>query len=184
MNGLIARETVVPYHLKYNYRNTANIINITKKLTKLNPGEVHGNPKGLGIEMFRIPYSEKSPDFDKYAAQISKVINSLFEEGFEPKDIMIITLNALQRSTLSDKNVSKIKIKNGIKLAVPQNIDWSKDLNSQGIMYGSPYILKGIDSRVVVCVDYYDADKQKEALVSLTRARSRLIIFTGKSIKV
>lgn len=182
LNGLISRDTVVPYHLKYNYRNTSNIINVTKQLTNLNPGEIHGNPVGLDVGLVRIPYADIQPDFDQYAKLISIVVNSLLDGGFEPKDIMIITLNPLQRSALSDSYRTNIKIKNGVKLAVPQNINWSKDLNAQGILYGSPYILKGLDSRVVVCLDFYDPTKQKEALVSLTRARSKLIIFVGNKI--
>ncbi len=184
LNGLVSKDTVATYHLINNYRNSENIINITKKLTKLNPGKLHANPKGLEVEINRIPYTGQAPNFPEYSKNISKTINSLLDQGFEPKDIMVLTVNSLGRSTLSESHIKSIRLKNGVKFAVPQNVDWSKDLSKQGILYGSPYILKGIDSKVVVCLDYYDQDKQKEALVCMTRARSKLILFVGKNIKI
>lgn len=182
---LIKNENIAFCMLKHNYRNTANIINYAKKITSIDPGEVYGNPVGLEVVTHSIPYDGLTPDFDEYTKQINNTINALLDEGFEPRDIAILTANQLQRSSLSDTRMPKIKIKHGIKLVRPQDVDWSKDLNAQGIIYGSPWILKGIDAKVVVCLDYYDPERQKEsAFVAFTRARSRLIVFAGNKVDI
>lgn len=181
---LYKSDRVVFCNLKYNYRNSSNIIEAVERLTKLSPGKVHGNPTGLDVEVLQIPYDGVGVDFEEYTKNINRTLNALIDEGFKPEDMMLMTTSNLGRSSLSDSHIRNIKLKNGFKLIKSQDVDWSKDLNSQGVPYGSSWTLKGIDSKIVVCLDYYDPDKQQaSALVALTRARSRLIVFVGKHIK-
>lgn len=178
LNELLNRDDVVVYSLNYNYRNTAHIIVYANILSSLSCGNIRNNPIGERPNLIPIPYiSDGKVDWDEYTVSISKTINSLIDEGYLPGDIAIVTNMQMYKSVLRDTD--DIRIKNGIKLIHCTDVKWNNDLNKQGIIYGSVYELKGIDSKVAIVIDAFKSSAVSETLVSLTRARSKLIVFHG-----
>jgi hypothetical protein len=183
---IMKKDDVIPYHLKYNYRNTRNIINYAYLITLRNAGEIKNNPEGSVPDFQSIPYLDiksHKVDWRKYAKELSNKINNLLDEGFTAKDILIITVQARNKSIISERDIELIRIKNGIKLIHCTDVDFAIDINAQGIQYGSVYELKGMDAKVAIVVDLFEFDNDAQALVAITRGRSQVIMYLGDTYK-
>ncbi len=183
LNGLIARDDVVFYPLKYNYRNSAKINTFVRKMTPLRVGLIRNNPEGSEPEVSKIPYVGKSVDYVQYPKDVGAKINELLKSGVQPKEIMIVSISNNYSSVMSERNRTDVKLINGVKLSLGRDVDWKGFEKANTIIHGNAYDLKGLDSKIVVCTDVFTkADKEEALLVGMTRARSRLIVFTGKNV--
>ncbi len=182
LNDLNNKDDVVKYNLKYNYRNTKNIIFVAQLLSNSRPGIAKNNPDGEMPIFHKIPYvNDKMVDWMQYCKNLSTDINKLIDDGYRSEDIIIVS--SMQKNKSVFRNIENIKIKNGIKLVHCSDVDWTKKLNSQGIQFGSVYELKGIDAKVAIVVDVFKYSEINQTLVALTRGRSKLIVFLGSHFK-
>lgn len=181
LNELKEREDVVTYPLQYNYRNTVNINKFAKKISSLAAGAIRNNPEGVMPEIRNIPYDGSLVDYEQYTQGVLDKIRELLGTGTDPDEIMIVSLSSNDKSIMSDRNLSRVKL-GGLKFILGRDHDWSK-AKSDLIVIGNVYDLKGLDSKVVILTDVFTKqDREKALLVGVTRARSRLIMYQGKNI--
>ncbi len=182
LKELKERDDVLNYYLKYNYRNTSRINKFAKKYSTLDAGEIHNNPEGVNPEICSIPYKEEHVDYKKYTQDVVNKINELINNGTSSNDIMVVSLSSNEKSVLSDRNLNNIDNLN-FKFVLGREYDWMIN-QSNTVVIGNVYDLKGLDSRVVILTDVFSrVDREKALLVGITRARARLIVFQGKSIR-
>ncbi len=184
LEQLIKRDDVVLYPLKYNYRNSASINAYIRKMTPLRVGKVRRNPLGIEPEIHKIPYKGINVDYSKYPQEVVGKINELLKSGVAPREIMVVSISKHSTSVMSERNRKNTKLKDGVTFTLVRDVEWEKFEKSNSIINGNAYDLKGLDSKVVICTDVFSKEDKEEALlVGMTRARSRLIVFTGKNIK-
>ena len=182
LNDLKVRDDVLSYKLRYNYRNTANINKFAKKLSSLGAGELRNNPEGVVPEIYKIPYKDNLVDYIQYASDVLGKIKELLGTGTRQDEIMIVSMSGIEKSIMSERNLSKAN-KGNLRFVLGRDHDWSKS-NSDLIVVGNVYDLKGLDCKVVILTDVFTkVDREKALLVGVTRARSRLIVFQGKNIR-
>lgn len=182
LTELKRRDDVLSYKLRYNYRNTVNINKYAKRLSSLAAGELRNNPEGVVPEVCRIPYNDGLVDYIAYTYNVLSKIRELIGTGTRQDEIMVVSMSGNDRSVLSERNLSKVNVGN-LKFVLGRDHDWTKT-NTDTIVIGNVYDLKGLDSKVVILTDVFTkVDREKALLVGVTRARSRLIIYQGKNIK-
>jgi hypothetical protein len=177
LNEILSRDDVIRYELKYNYRNTQMIWALAYITSRSMPGEMKNNPKGEKLENINIPtlVDSDSYDWSEYYSILSKTINNLLDAGYKSNEIIIVSAQSKHKGILKD--IDNIKVKNGVQLTACREVDWE---NNNSIVYGSVFEMKGLDSKVAIVTDLFKPSETTRSLVSITRARSKAILFVGK----
>lgn len=149
--------------LTKNCRNTYEIA-----LTSYNVIDVELNQKLIMVSGDKTSISfVKGEPLIKLGKLISFFTNDT--NGYEYSDIVILSLNAQDRSILH--NVHKIS---GIPI--------SRERNNSSVFYTNAYKFKGLESRVIIIVDidkscFYNEEKKRAFYVACSRATQRLALY-------
>lgn len=106
---------------------------------------------------------------EKIDNKINDIVNEYIKDGYDEKDITILTLSTEDESCLSNvNNIGKHKINN--------------TSNEDGIFFTTSKKFKGLESNIIIVIDFNaekfnDYEYMKNLYVSLSRARQRLALI-------
>ena len=169
----LEESTLYRYKLKVNCRNTRNIAMSAYEMVEIELTLKEQSPDGYNPEL----HFMKNLDCVKIV--IEELINEYISGGISPKNIKILTIRTTDKSILY--NTDRIG-----KWQLIKNRTSSKNklLKEQGIEFTSARKFKGLESDVVILIDFDAVSENKEVFyVAASRARHFLDILSVPDTK-
>ena len=169
-------DTLQPFHLDMNLRNTQKIFNEVKKYYyQINPIFNNG-PEGQEVKVCPTYNSLRAKDLKQKLS--TEILELIHKEGVKPRDITVLTFKSKEQSILTDFVIPGIKID-----------AFSNNADRDSLIIETVRRFKGLESSVVILteLDDYSAINNKElwdnlCYVAMSRARNYLVVLPSDNI--
>lgn len=164
--GVPNHRSITKCHLVENCRNTKNIIKIlTDTLPNTTMIPMESTPDGQPILTINFKNN------DEQLIELEKHIINLLTKGLRPNQIIILTNNSDEGSSLKG-----VKTLGGKKLISTYDREYGRDLNC--IAQTTINVFKGLEADIIFILDFQNIDNKNNFYTQASRAKQLLYIFT------
>lgn len=169
-NGIPNHRSLTKCHLEENCRNTKLIIDkLNATLPNATMIPMEGTPEGQPIVYFSFNKNEQQ------IIELENQINKILENGVRPNQIIILTNNSDEGSSL--KGVKTLGSK---KLISTYDREYGRDLNC--IAQTTINVFKGLEADVIFVLDAQNINNENSLYTQASRAKQLLFIFSQTKV--
>jgi hypothetical protein len=169
-NGIPNHRSLTKCHLEENCRNTKLIIEkLNSTLPNASMIPMEGSPEGQPIVYFSFNKN------DQQIVELENQIIKLLENGVRPNQIIILTNNSDDGSSLKG-----IKTLGGKKLISTYDREYGRDLNC--IAHTTINVFKGLEADVIFVLDAQNINNDNSLYTQASRAKQLLFILSQTKV--
>jgi superfamily I DNA and RNA helicase len=169
-NGIPNHRSLTKCHLEENCRNTKLIIDkLNATLPNASMIPMDGTPEGQPIVYFSFNKNEQQ------IIELENQINKILENGVRPNQIIILTNNSDEGSSLKG-----VKTLGGRKLISTYDREYGRDLNC--IAQTTINVFKGLEADVIFVLDAQNINNDNSLYTQASRAKQLLFIFSQTKV--